>query len=86
MIEKIEPIIDNPVPLNICFKIFINPSLRLGIESKRELESPIEDGVVEMTAEIENPKITRQSNVIKVATEAMKYFCCFGSTNFFITI
>lgn len=84
--EKIEPIIDNPAPLNRCLRISTSPSLRLGIESKTELESPIEDGAEETIAEIEKPKITRHSNVINVAIEKMKYFCCFGTENFLLTI
>ena len=86
MIEKTEPMIDKPVPLNNCLSVVIIPSLRLGIESNTEPESAIEDGVDEITAEMENPKITRQRIVMKVATDAIKYFCCFGITNFFFVI
>ena len=35
--EKIEPIIDNPAPLNSCFKVFTNPSLRSDTESNTDL-------------------------------------------------
>ena len=78
--------IDNPVPLNNCLMVVKSPSLRFGIESNRELESPIEDDVDEITAEMENPNITRHRIVINVATDAIKYFCCFGITNFFFAI
>ena len=86
MIEKMEPMIDKPVPLNNCFIVDTIPSLRFGIESKTEPESGIEDDVDEITAEIENPNITRQRIVINVATDAIKYFCCFGITNFLVEI
>ena len=65
---------------------FTNPSVNVVNESTTDLDSPIEDGDEEMTAEIENPKITRQRSVINVATETIKYFCCFGTTYLFFKI
>ena len=84
--EKIEPIIDSPAPLNSCLRVLTSPSLSLGIESKTDFESPIEDGVAEIIAEIEKPNITKHSIVMNAATDAMKYFCCFGTADFLITI
>ena len=85
IIEKIDPIIDKPCPLKSFSINFINPLLNTVIESTIDLVSPIEEEAEEITAEMETPKIIRQSNAINDATDTMKYFCCFGTTKRFRT-
>lgn len=79
--EKIEPIIDNPVPLNNCCSASTSPPLRFDTESNTDLGSSIDEDVADIIADIENPNITRQRININVTTEAMKYFCCFGTAD-----
>ena len=86
IIEKIEPIIDKPWPLKSFSMNFTKPSLNIDNVSTTDLDSPIDDEDEEITAEIEKPKITRQSSVINVAIDTIKYFCCLGTTNFLFAI
>lgn len=81
IIEKIDPIIDKPAPLNNLWMVLTSPSLKPETESRTDLESLVAEVVAEIIAEIEKPNITRQSNIINVTIEAIKYFCCLGAVD-----
>jgi len=53
IIEKIDPIIESPEPVNKCLRIVTIPSLKPDIESKIDLDSPTGEDVAEIMAEIE---------------------------------
>ena len=88
--EKIEPIIDRPVPLNNCCSDLTNPSLNPVTESRIDCVLLVVEDEAESIAEIEKPNITRHNKVMNDTIEAIKYFCCFGTverlTIFFINL